>query len=89
MAGVQGDPAAIRSYQRRVKSFQGEIGQLTSRLQSQLITLESSWPDGEGRKFCEEMRHQINSLRGFQDSMGELIKFLDKKAVPLENYLGK
>lgn len=89
MTGVQGDPEAIRKFQRSIKSVRRDIGQLTSKLSSQLTTLENSWPDGEGRNFCEEMRHEMNSLRRFEESMTELIGFLDKKATPLENYLGR
>lgn len=89
MGDVHADPAAIRKFQRSLQGFNRELETLVSRLKSQLRTLETNWPDAEGRKFAVEMQNLINAMDRYRSVTPELLSYLDQKATPLERYKGQ
>jgi len=89
MSGVVADPKNIRDFQRQLNQFNREIDNLTRRLKGQLRSLSTSWRDAEYRKFEQQMNEALTSFRRYMEQSEQYIRYLDKKAEPLERYQGR
>lgn len=88
MSGVKADPKNIRDFQRQLRQFNREFETLTSRLQAQLRTLNTHWQDNEFHKFEQQINEVITAFKRYHQQSDQYIRYLDKKAEPLERFLG-
>lgn len=89
MDGVEANPAEIRRFQRNLNTFNRELRALTSKLQSQLRSLGTTWRDDEYRKFEQNMAQATKAFDRYLAQADEYSRYLDKKAEPLERYKGR
>lgn len=89
MSGVNADPKNIRDFQRQLGQFNRDLDASTRKLKGQLRTLNSSWRDGEYQKFEQQINEVISALNRYLQQSEVYIRYLDKKAEPLERYLGR
>lgn len=89
MSTVQSDPQEIRRFQGSLRQFNNEISNQTSRIQGQLNSLGNSWRDAEYQKFSSEIAQVIQVFQRYLQNAEGYLTYLDRKAEPLERYLGR
>jgi len=89
MSGVAADPKNIRDFQRQLSQFNRELDTITRKLKGQLRTLNTSWHDSQYQKFEQQMNEVLNAFNRYSQQSEQYIRYLDKKAEPLERYQGR
>lgn len=88
MSQVYADPSEIRRFQGALRQFNGEVEAATGRIQSQLLTLGTTWRDAEYTRFAEQLDGVIHDFKRYLQSADGYLSHLDRKAAPLEIYRG-
>ncbi len=81
------DPAELRRFARDLTRFSQDLQTLLSGLQASMRNLEKTWRDQEQRKFAEEFDQTTKTLARFLESAEQHVKFLQKRAGHIEEYL--
>jgi uncharacterized protein YukE len=81
------DPAELRRFAQDLNRFNGDLIGLVQSLKSKMSGLEATWRDQEQRKFAETFEQMMRSMQLFLPISEEQVKFLNKKAVAIEEYL--
>ncbi len=81
------DPEEVRRFARELKSFSAGLQRSVSLLEARFKGLGDSWQDQEHRKFAEEFRQTMRTLRKFVELSGRHAPFLLRKAQRIEAYL--
>lgn len=89
MSGVIADPKNIRDFQRQLIQFNRELEMLSRKLKSNLRTLNDGWKDSEFHKFEAQMNEVLSAINRHMQDSNEYVRYLDKKAEPLERFLGR
>lgn len=89
MSKVNADPREIRRFQSNLRQFNQQLDSITKRLKGQLRTLGVAWQDSEYRKFEVEINEMIRALNRYSRQSEQYLRYLDKKAEPLEKFLGQ
>ena len=89
MPGVIADPKNIRDFQKQLSQFSREMQILTRKLKGQLRTLNTTWRDAEYQKFEQQINEVLNAFGRYTQQSEEYIRYLDRKAEPLERFLGQ
>lgn len=80
-------PEELEHFARDLKTFNGQLQDSMSRLQSQFNNLGSTWRDQEQQKFAQEFEQTVKVLQQFMKTSNEQIPFLIRKAQRLREYL--
>jgi hypothetical protein len=89
MSQVISDPSEIRRFQAALRQFNSEVQNSTSRIWGQLRGLGSTWRDIEYLNFSQELEGVIMTFNRYLQNADQYIHYLDSKAGPLEEYLGR
>ena len=89
MNGVNADPKNIRDFQRQLNQFNRELEMISRKLKNNLRTLNEGWKDSEFRKFELQMNDVLRAIDHHMQQSNDYVRYLDKKAEPLERYLGR
>jgi uncharacterized protein YukE len=81
------DPAELRRFAQDLNRFNGDLIGLVQSLKSKMTGLEATWRDQEQRKFAETFEQMMRTISLFMPISEEQVKFLNKKAVAIEEYL--
>ena len=81
------DPAELRRFAQDLNRFNGDLVGLVQSLKSKMSGLEATWRDQEQRKFAETFEQMMRTISLFMPISEEQVKFLNKKAVAIEEYL--
>ena len=81
------DPAELRRFAQDLNRFNGDLQGLVQSLKSKMMGLEATWRDQEQKKFAETFEQMMRSMQLFLPISEEQVKFLNKKAVAIEEYL--
>lgn len=81
------DPAELRRFAQDLNRFNGDLLGLVQSLKSKMTGLEATWRDQEQRKFAETFEQMMRTIGLFLPISEEQVKFLNKKAVAIEEYL--
>lgn len=81
------DPAELRRFAQDLNRFNGDLQGLVQSLKSKMSGLEATWRDQEQKKFAETFEQMMRSMQLFLPISEEQVKFLNKKAVAIEEYL--
>jgi uncharacterized protein YukE len=87
MAKANVDPAELRRFAGDLKRFNEDLSGLMSTLGGKLHGLEATWRDQEQRKFTEAFEQTFKAIGKFLEGSVEHVKFLNKKAMAVEEYL--
>ena len=87
MSKANVDPAELRRFAQDLGRFNNELYGLVSGLNAKLNGLEATWRDQEQRKFTEAFAQTVKTIGTFLDNSAEHVKFLQKKAGAIEEYL--
>ena len=87
-SGVHADPVEIRRFQSSLRQFNHQLEAIATRLKSQLRSLGTSWQDSEYHKFEQQLDEALGAFRSYLNNSEEYLRYLDKKAEPLERYRG-
>lgn len=86
---VINDPAEVRRFQAALRQFNSDVSSSTSRIRAQLHGLGTHWRDQEYAKLSQELEATILSFERYLQSADGYLRYLDSKAAPLEQYLGR
>jgi len=86
---VISDPKSIRQFQRQLSQFNRELENISVRLKNNLNTLGNDWRDSEFEKFRANMDEMLRIMKRYQQQSNDYVRYLDKKAEPLERFLGQ
>lgn len=89
MSKVISDPKSIRQFQRQLGQFNRELENISVRLKNNLNTLGNDWRDSEFEKFRANMDEMLRIMKRYQQQSNDYVRYLDKKAEPLERFLGQ
>ncbi|MCL4488655.1 MAG: WXG100 family type VII secretion target [Chloroflexi bacterium] len=89
MSTVISDPTEIRRFQAALRQFNSEMSSSTSRVRAQLNSLSTTWRDQEYARFSQELEVVMQGFERYLQSADDYIRYLDAKAGPLEQYLGR
>ncbi len=89
MSKVISDPKSIRQFQRQLSQFNRELENISVRLKNNLNTLGNDWRDSEFEKFRANMDEMLRIMKRYQQQSNDYVRYLDKKAEPLERFLGQ
>ena len=81
------DPAELRRFAQDLNRFNGDLVGLVQSLKSKMTGLEATWRDQEQRKFAETFEQMMRTISLFLPISEDQVKFLNKKAVAIEEYL--
>ena len=81
------DPSELRRFASDLNRFNADLTGLMQSLKSKMTGLESTWRDQEQRKFGEAFAQTIRQITLFLPASEEHVKFLNKKASAIEEYL--
>jgi uncharacterized protein YukE len=84
---VNVDPVELRRFAKQLQDVSTELGTQMSRLKGGLNGLNQSWRDQENAKFVEKFNQSTNPLLKLIAEMDAYSKFLNSKAVPIEEFL--
>ena len=86
---VQADPAEIRIFANELARFGQILDQELSGLRARFDRLGDSWGDAEHSKFEREFTDLAQALSTFTPKVQDYVGYLNRKAEPLEEYLGR
>lgn len=87
MSKANVDPVELRRFAADLKRTSEELHGLMGGLHGKLRGLEATWRDQEQRKFTESFEQTVKAVAGFLVNSEEHVKFLNKKAAAIEEYL--
>jgi uncharacterized protein YukE len=83
---VIANPEELRSFARALDTFNDQLVQLVSGLSSRLAGLGESWRDREFTEFKDVLDQTVHHLNRFLGESERYVRFLQKKADPLDEY---
>ena len=83
------DPQELRRFAANLRQFSNSLKEISGRARSQFGQLGNTWRDQEYQKFKREFDQTIAALNRFIPMAEQYAHYLNKKAEPLEAYLGK
>jgi WXG100 family type VII secretion target len=87
MSKANVDPVELRRFAQDLKRTSDELQGLLGGLHGKLRGLEATWRDQEQRKFTESFDQTMKAVANFLVNSEEHVKFLNKKAAAIEEYL--
>jgi uncharacterized protein YukE len=81
------DPAELRRFAADLNRFGTDLQMLVGTLKNRLSGLGESWRDQEQKKFTESFDQTVKGMGKFLEDAHEHVKFLNKKATLIEDYL--
>jgi uncharacterized protein YukE len=84
---VSASPDEIRGFARALNSSNHQLRDLLLGLNARLGQLAETWRDKEFEKFEATFTSTVMVLNRFLDEADEYVRYLNRKAEPLEEYL--
>jgi uncharacterized protein YukE len=81
------NPEDVRRFAEELKRFNTDVQAGLTALQARFVALGETWQDQEHRKFAEEFRTAVRSLRQFVEVSNQHAPYLLRKAQRIEEYL--
>ncbi|MEO2049603.1 MAG: WXG100 family type VII secretion target [Pirellulales bacterium] len=81
------EPGELRRFAHQLKSFNEELEERLSSLAGQLHALNTTWRDGEHKKFSDQFEQHLRLIARSIDATKEYVPFLLRKAERIEEYL--
>ncbi len=81
------DPGELRRFAHQLKKFNAELEERMSALAGQLHALNTTWRDGEHKKFSDEFEQHMKLIARSIESTNQYTPFLLRKAERIEEYL--
>ncbi|MFO1460260.1 MAG: WXG100 family type VII secretion target [Verrucomicrobiota bacterium] len=89
MAQAIMDPEQVRRFAEELHSFNADLQNRMSALQSRFAALGETWKDQEHAEFAEEFAQTVKALRKFIEISGRHTPYLLRKARRIEEYLNQ
>lgn len=87
MSSAHVDPAELRRFAHDLNRFTNDLQQLLGGINGKMRSLEQTWRDQEQKKFAEAFAATAKMIANFTEASNEHVKFLNKKAGLIEDYL--
>ena len=81
------DPSEVKKFASDLKNFVNKLEQSLKRTESKLSNLGQTWRDVEHKKFEQQFRQSVRTLKPLMGDINEYIGFLGRKASAAEEYL--
>jgi hypothetical protein len=89
MSSVRNDPAEVRRFMAALRSFNSQLTTSNSRMRNQLNNLNGVWRDAEYEQFRDELETALAVFERYLGGADNYLLYLERKAAPLERYLGR
>ena len=89
MSQAIANPEDLERFASDLKTFNAQLKESMTRLNSQFQRLGETWRDQENQKFAQEFQQTVRVLNQFMRSSETQIPFLQRKAQRLREYLGQ
>jgi len=83
------DLKELESFARELKEFNRLVGEQSGRLRGRFRQLGDSWRDQEYQKFAQEFEQTMRTFYRFQQVSEQYVAWLQRKAVPIRDYLNE
>lgn len=87
MSSAHVDPSELRRFAHDLNRFTNDLQQLLGGINGKMRSLEQTWRDQEQKKFAEAFAATAKMIGNFCEASNEHVKFLNKKAGLIEDYL--
>lgn len=87
MSSAHVDPSELRRFAHDLNRFTNDLQQLLGGINGKMRSLEQTWRDQEQKKFAEAFAATAKMISNFCEASNEHVKFLNKKAGLIEDYL--
>ena len=89
MAQAIMNPEDVKRFADELKRFNSDLDARMASLQARFAALGETWQDQEHRKFAEEFRVAMRSLKHFVEVANQHAPFLMRKVQRIEEYLNQ